>query len=43
LGDDVGHPGEQVLQVGDVVLTLDALREAHEATFPSYFGPALTV
>ena len=43
LGADSGHPGEQVLQVGDVVLTLDELRDAHESTFPSYFGPALTI
>jgi phosphoribosylformylglycinamidine synthase len=43
LGGDVGHSGEQVLQFGDVVLTLDELRDAHESTFPSYFGPALTI
>jgi hypothetical protein len=42
LGADVGHAGEQVLQFGDVVLTLAELREVHEATFPSYFEPALT-
>jgi hypothetical protein len=29
--------------VGDVILTLDELRDAHEATFPTHFGPALTV
>jgi phosphoribosylformylglycinamidine synthase subunit PurL len=43
LGADAGHPGEQVLKVGDVVLTLEELREAYESTFPTYFGPALTV
>ena len=43
LGADAGYTGEQVLQVGDIVVPLDELREAHEGTFPAYFGPALTV
>ena len=42
LGADVGYPGQQVLQIGEVVVTLSELREAHESTFPAYFGPALT-
>ena len=42
LGADAGYPGEQVLQLGDVTVTLDEVREAHESTFPRYFGPALT-
>ena len=43
LGADAGYPGEQVLQVGDFVVPLEELRDAHEGTFPAYFGPALTV
>ncbi|MGI9196096.1 MAG: phosphoribosylformylglycinamidine synthase subunit PurL [Candidatus Nanopelagicales bacterium] len=43
LGADAGYPGEQVLQVADLfAVPLEELREAHESTFPRYFGPALT-
>ena len=38
---DSGHADEQVLQIDDVVVTLGELREAHESTFPNFFGPAL--
>ena len=44
LGTDAGYPGEQVLEfTGQFAIPLAALREAHEATFPRLFGPALTV
>jgi len=38
LGADIGHPGEQVLAIADVVVTVEELREAHDSTFPKYFG-----
>ncbi|MEK9809071.1 MAG: phosphoribosylformylglycinamidine synthase subunit PurL [Candidatus Nanopelagicales bacterium] len=38
---DSGPTDEQVLQIDDVVVTLGELREAHESTFPNFFGPAL--
>jgi len=41
LGADVGHPGEQVLAIADVVVTVEELRAAHEGTFPGHFGSAL--
>lgn len=43
LGADAGYAGQQVLQIGDLFsVPLGEIREAHEATFPKYFGPALT-
>ena len=39
LGPDAGHPGQQVLELGlnagTLVLTLDEIRAAHEATLPA--------
>ena len=44
LGADAGHPGQQILEVaGLFAVPLNELRQAHEATFPAIFGPALTV
>ena len=40
LGADTGYADQQVLQMGDVVVTLAQIREAHDATFPALFGPA---
>lgn len=39
LGVDAGHPGEQVLQVGDLfTVTLSDLKARHEATIPALFN-----
>ena len=39
LGADAGHPGEQVLQIGDLfTVTLAEVRAAHEATLPAVLG-----
>ena len=38
LGADTGYADQQVLQMGDVVVTLAQIREAHDATFPALFG-----
>ncbi|MEX1210128.1 MAG: phosphoribosylformylglycinamidine synthase subunit PurL, partial [Candidatus Nanopelagicales bacterium] len=40
LGADTGYADQQVLQMGDVVVTLAQIREAHDATFPALFGPS---
>ena len=38
LGADSGNPGEQVIVMGDLfTLTLNQLRETHQATFPALF------
>ena len=38
LGADTGYADQQVLQMGDVVVTLAQIRKAHDATFPALFG-----
>ena len=39
LGADAGNPGEQVIVMGDLfTVTLNQLRETHQATFPALFN-----
>jgi len=39
LGADAGHPGEQVIVMGELfTFTIDQLRQVHEATLPAIFN-----